>query len=79
MVMLVYQRVPAVFGACDLRSDSLSQSIAPEQMDLDHDWARTGRMVSYGVFFYAGLALKWYDAGLEKCVATPKRCKQMEE
>ncbi|CAL1128972.1 unnamed protein product [Cladocopium goreaui] len=42
-------------------SDSLSQSIAPEQMDLGHDWARTGRMVSYGVFFYAGLALKWYD------------------
>jgi hypothetical protein len=35
-------------------------------MDLGHDWARTGRMVSYGVFFYAGLALKWYDAGLVK-------------
>lgn len=57
-----------LFCACatDLRSDSLSQSIAPEQMDLGHDWARTGRMVSYGVFFYAGLALKWYDAGLVK-------------
>eukprot|EP00438_Fugacium_kawagutii_P013456 Skav225997 [mRNA] locus=scaffold4003:267268:267648:+ [translate_table: standard] len=46
-------------------SDSVSQSVAPTctaapDEKQNHDWARTARMVSYGAFFYAGLALKWY-------------------
>lgn len=58
-------------------SDSLSQSVAPNcNAALDetqnHDWARTARMVSYGAFFYAGLALKWYATWMQHLWMSPE-------